>query len=112
MTIAAGKLSCKITFQTATDGENGYSSETTKTWADDFTKWANIETTQGSNDSEHSDKQVVESTHIVTCHYSSKITSDHRISHNSNTFEILGEPQNVGYRNIITKIYCKEVLNA
>lgn len=109
MTIAAGKLNCKIIFQIASSGDDGYSK---KTWIDDFSKWANVETTQGSSATEHSGKQVVEATHVITCHYSSKITADHRISHKGNTYEILADPLNPGYRNQLSKIYCKEVRNA
>lgn len=102
--IAAGDLNRLVTFQSKSDGaDDGYDESE---WEDDFEKRVKIGSTK-SKETEKSGQVFGESSVVITCRYSSKITANHQILINGITYKIIGEPVNVELANKIMQIHCE-----
>lgn len=106
--LAAGQLTSRLVFQKPVISDDGYNQ---RTWTDDFTKWAKVET-GNTNETELSDQVMGEVTHTIQCRYSDKITANHRIKHKDVYYEIVGKPINQDYTNTVTLIQAREITDA
>jgi len=106
--LPAGLLKHKVIFQTCLLSQDGYNQET---WINHFPMWAMIETSKTKED-EMSGQLMTESMFKLTCRFSNRISANHRILFKNRRFEIIGEPVNLNFENVVMEINIKELTDA
>lgn len=101
-----GKLRHIVYLQSPTNTQNSYG-EQTQTWATYSTVWASIEPLEG-RELLHAQQISEEINSLVKIRYNSTVASEHRALFGTRTLEIK-DIINVQERNILQKLYCKEI---
>ena len=102
----AGKLNKRISLTALSETTNSFG-EQTGSYASYATVWAAIEPLSG-RELEHAQQISAEITHKITVRYNSSVTSKHRITYGSRTFEIEAV-LNPDERNEQLVLMCKEI---
>jgi SPP1 family predicted phage head-tail adaptor len=104
----AGKLRQRVTIQQPTTGQDSYGGETV-TWSDLATVWAEVVPLR-SGEVAGQDMQQGQATHRVRIRYRAGITQHMQLLFDGRVFTIHGQPVNVGQRNIMLDIDCREAV--
>ena len=95
--IGAGKLDRRIQLQSATVTNDADYNEEVLTWATYATVWARQEFHK-SGEGEASAREYAEMGLYFTIRYRDDVSAEHRIVYESNNYEIIGRPREIGRR--------------
>jgi SPP1 family predicted phage head-tail adaptor len=100
MTIGAGKLDRRIALQSATVTNDANYNEEDLTWATYATVWARMEFHK-SDEGEGQSREYAEMGLYFTIRHRTDVTAEHRIVYESNNYEIIGRPREIGRRQFL-----------
>lgn len=98
--IGAGKLDRRISLQSATITNDSDYNEEIQTWATYATVWASQEFHK-SDEGEGASREYAEYGLYFTIRYRDDVSPEHRIVYESNTYEIMGRPREIGRRRFL-----------
>ena len=101
-----GRLRHRVGLSQASTAQNSFG-EQIDTWSNYTTVWGSVRPMKGQ-ELEHAHQISAEVNHVVRIRYNSSVESDHRVTHDSRTFEIVSVI-NWQERNIFMDLYCKEI---
>lgn len=98
--IGAGELDRRIALQSATVTNDPDYNEEVLTWATYATVWAKMEFHK-SDEGEAQSREYAEMGLYFTIRHRTDVTSEHRIVYESNNYEIIGRPREIGRRQFL-----------
>lgn len=95
--LGAGKLDRRIVLQSATITNDPNYNEEILTWTTCATVWARMEFHK-SDEGEAASREYAEMGLYFTIRYRDDVSAEHRIVYESNNYEIIGRPREIGRR--------------
>lgn len=98
--IGAGKLDRRIALQSATITNDPDYNEEIQSWATYATVWARMEFHK-SDEGEAASREYAEMGLYFTIRHRDDVSAEHRIVYESNNYEIIGRPREIGRRRFL-----------